>query len=132
MPWDKPFRTTISFAVNDSAKKTSTGFKTEVKKFPLVYYSVVETPTNAAASFTVGWEYSVDGENWETLFSVASQNSGDSAIVDLSTVANKPDGAPYLRLFATPSQAIGPGQSSDVVTDYSWWIDEGQTGVKGL
>lgn len=132
MPWDKPFLTTIFFTVGDSTKKTSTAFRTEVEKFPLAYYEVSETPSNASPTYTVGWEYSVDGDNWETLFSAASQNSGSSAIVDLAAVANKPDGAPYLRAFATPSQALAGGQSAQVDIRHSWWVSEDQTGTRTL
>lgn len=126
MPWDKPaFSTAISFTVGDSSKKIGTTFRCEVEKFPIAYFDLTEIPTGATPTYTVGWEYSLDGENWELLYQAAGQNNGDSDIIDLSSEpSSKPSGAPYLRTFATPSVAVGGGQSGDVVFKHAWWVQD--------
>jgi hypothetical protein len=132
MPWDKPkFSNAANFTTGDSEKKIAVTYRMEVEKFPVASFDLTEIPTDASPTYTIGWEYSIDGDNWELLYQVTGQNNGATDIVDLSSEpSSKPSGAPYLRAFATPSGALGAAQSADVVFKHSWWVEEEQTGAR--
>ena len=136
MPWDNQHSNTnnILFITGDSAKKTSTVFETRIDKFPLALWRVEEAPTSGTTTYTVGFEYSIDNENWVTLYSISGRNNGSQLVVDLSNINNKPDGAIYLRGFATPNQAIPSLNAGSVVFQYSWWVDntENSYGVRAV
>ena len=72
MPWD-PQSETIAISVSAAAAKVvGKTYRTEVEKFPLAYYKVTEDIPDAK-TYTVGWEYSVDGTNWVALRDISGK-----------------------------------------------------------
>lgn len=120
MPWDIQ-TDSISLAATDDSKTIGKTFRTEVEKFPLAYRSLTET---GSTTYTVGFEYSMDNENWTALQSTASLVSGSTSFNDLSDETNKPAGAGYFRSFITPSAILGLGESATVSLTFAWWVED--------
>lgn len=120
MAWDIQTET-ISLAASAAGKNIGNTYRTEVEKFPLVYYALTET---GAPTYTVGFEWSVDGVNWTTLQSTGSLTTGATRYNDLSDEASQPSGAKYIRTYVTPSATLSIGESASVEMVLSWWIDD--------
>ena len=135
MPWDIP-KTDETIAVQFKGSGTrdyGPTYRTEVEKFPLAYYEFDRTA--GTLTYSIGWEYSVDNENWVYLFEVSGLDgvTDRSGIVDLSQVSAKPSGAKYFRAYFSPDGAMGGGDTVQTVElRHAWWVDdiENSSGAK--
>ena len=128
MPWDIKKDLTLSLD-GDTAVDTTTEIVLQqaAEKFPLVQDAIAE---DNAKTFAVDYEYSVDNETWVTLLQAhATGVNGDTAQNDLSTVNNKPSGAPYLKVKITASAALGAGETATLTFTTASWVDAIHGGV---
>tara|TARA_Y100000004_G_C8833716_1_gene377318 strand:+ start:145 stop:537 length:393 start_codon:yes stop_codon:yes gene_type:complete len=120
MPWETQ-TDSISLAASEVNKKVGKTFRTEVEKFPIAYRSLVEA---GAKTYTIGFEYSMDNENWSALQSTGSLTTGSVSFNDLSDESSKPTGAAYFRSFMTPSATLSIGESAVANFTFAWWVDD--------
>ena len=132
MPWDIP-KTDESIFIQFKGNGTrdyGPTYRTEVEKFPLAYYEF--TRTAGSLTYSIGWQYSVDNENWVDLFEVSGV-SNVIGVTDLRQVSEKPSGAKYFRGYFSPDGAMGGGDGVQLLElRHAWWVDdiENSSGAK--
>jgi len=132
MPWDIP-KTNETIAVQfkgSGGRDYGPTYRTEVEKFPLAYYEFSRTA--GSLTYSLGWQYSVDNENWVDLFEVSGV-SNVIGVTDLSQVSAKPSGAKYFRGYFSPDGAMGGADSIQTLElRHAWWVDdiENSSGAK--
>jgi len=124
MPWDIPKTDeliSVQFKGN-GARDYGFTYRTEVEKFPLAYYEFART--GGSLTYSIGWEYSVDNENWVDLFEVSGVSAA-TGIADLSQVSGKPSGAKYFRAYFSPDGNMGGGDGVQTLeVRHAWWVDD--------
>ena len=127
MPWDIN-NETVTVDSTSSLEVAGNTWQAQVEKFPLVQVDFVNSAITNSRTLTLTAEWSLDGEDWNTLGTIlnaVAPGTGD-AFVDTSIFSSKPAGAKYFRVKALASGPITSGQVMINTMTYAWWIEDSE------